>query len=71
MDTTYPRAGTLAERLLEHIEANPGISVNGLLRDLQTNPSPTRQYLKVLLDRELIEDRQDSTGHHYYATNRA
>lgn len=65
-DSFYPIPGTNTERILHFIRDNPGVSVSGILKETRLNPSPLRTYLSNLLDKDLIEDRQNSAGHHYY-----
>lgn len=68
--TTYPQPGSNAERVLNHIQANPGITINSLVRDLGINPSPLRRaYLSRLIEKGLIEDRASDGAHHYHAVN--
>lgn len=64
---TYPQPGTHAERILDFVQANPGATVNRIYRALELNPSPTRDYLKTLVKKGLIEDRPDGEVHHYHA----
>lgn len=64
---TYPQPGTMAERILGYIRVNPGASPSGIHRKLVLNPSPARDCIRKLLDKGLIEDRQEGSVHHYYA----
>lgn len=65
----YPRPGTNAERVLDHIKANPGVTTNGLITKLDMNSTIVRKCLKSLLSSGKIEDAFDKTNgfHHYTA----
>lgn len=62
----YPQPGTMADRILGFIRENPGCSTNRIWNSLGINPSPARQCLKNLLEREMIEDAPNGEGHHRY-----
>jgi DNA-binding IclR family transcriptional regulator len=57
--------------VLFFIVSNPGVTVNRIYRSLGLNPSPTRDYLKTLVDKGLIEDRPDESGAHHYFVKEA
>jgi hypothetical protein len=57
----YPRPGTMAERILLHIQANPGVSTNAILKALHLNPSPARVCLQNLLEKRRITCHHDDT----------
>lgn len=61
-----PKPGSMAARILIHVQANPGVSTNGLLTALDLNPSPARTCLKLLMSHELIVDNPNEHGHHSY-----
>jgi predicted transcriptional regulator len=54
MNLLYPIAGTMAERVLDFVKANPGISSNAIIKEMDLNPSPARDCLRNLLVRKVI-----------------
>lgn len=62
----YPIPGTHAETIRNHIAANPGSSVNGIITALKLNPSPARKVIAQLLEKGLIEDRTPKGPNHTY-----
>ncbi len=67
MAKTYPMPGTHAERILNLIVANPGITANGIITALSMNASPARKCLTALQSRGLIVDQPDGEGNHHYS----
>lgn len=63
---TYPRAGTNAERILDHVRENPGVSRNSIISTLELNPSVVKKTIKALMDHGLVSDDPDERGFHRY-----
>jgi len=61
-----PLPGTMARRILDHIQANPGVSTSGIIRKLDLNPTPARACIRTLLRHGLVEDSPNDDGHHAY-----
>lgn len=66
----YPIEGTLAARILDYIEENPGCSSNEVINALQTNPSPTKKCLRLLVRRRVVTDSVTEEGYHSYKAKR-
>lgn len=66
---TYPRAGTNAETILEHIRGNPGVSRNAIISTLDLNPSVVKKTIKALIGHGLVEDDPDERGFHRYSVS--
>lgn len=63
----YPRPGTHAARVLDHIKANPRITKNGIIEGLKLNPSVVRDLMRTLIDKGLVVDEPDAEGRHHYS----
>lgn len=63
----YPRPGSNAERILDHIQENDGVTTNAIIRTLAMNPSVVRKCLASLIDRGFIVDKPDEAKNHHYS----
>ena len=68
---TYPRTGTNAQRILEHIRGNPGVSRNAVISTLDLNPSVVKKTIRALMDHDLVVDNPDDRGFHRYSVKDA
>lgn len=66
-EKAYPEPGSNAELILDHIQKNPGVTTNGIIRALSLNPGPTRGYLARLIEKGRIIDTMEGQVHHYEA----
>lgn len=64
---TYPQPGSNAERVLNHLLVNPGLSTNALITTLGMNPTVVRKCLRGLESHEKIRDRPDGNGNHRWS----
>lgn len=65
----YPLPGTNAERVLNYIIANPGVSTNKIIEKLSMNPTVARKCVKSLLEHSKIKDNPTEAGHHSYTAH--
>lgn len=63
----YPQPGTHTERVLNHVQSNPGVTKNGIIEALGLNPATVRDIMKTLIRRGFVEDKPDTEGHHHYS----
>ena len=68
---TYPRAGTNAALILEHIRENPEVSRNAVISTLELNPSVVKKTIRALMDHDLVVDNPDDRGFHRYSVKGA
>lgn len=63
----YPLAGTNADKVLEAIKGEPGISTNQIIKQTSLNPAVVRKCLANLIERGRVTDNPTSHGYHSYS----
>lgn len=62
----YPLPGTNAERVLNFVVSNPGVSTNKIIEQLRMNPTVARKCIKSLMEHSKIKDEPTEAGYHSY-----